>query len=92
MRCVVYLKERLKRVTGILLKMRGIRRRDRYEREKAAYMENGIYQVGSDSVQLSVCRNGIWNDNGECRISLVLLAVDQYYCIYRGFSILKISQ
>lgn len=38
-------------------------------------------------MQLSVCKHGIWNDDGKCRISLVLFALGKYDYLHRCVSI-----
>ena len=38
-------------------------------------------------MQLSVCKYGIWNDDGKCRISLVLFALGKYDDLHRCVSI-----
>lgn len=38
-------------------------------------------------MQLYICQYGIWNDDGECRICVVLFASYKPYRVYRSFSV-----
>ena len=38
-------------------------------------------------MQLCICQYGIWNDDGECRICVVLFASYKPYRVYRSFSV-----
>ena len=38
-------------------------------------------------MQLCICQYGIWNDDGECWICVVLFAFYKSYCVYRSIPV-----
>ena len=49
--------------------------------------KTSIYEIHTNHVQLYICQYGIWNDDGECRICVVLFASYKPYRVYRSFSV-----
>ena len=49
--------------------------------------EKSIDKITSDPVQLSFYRDGIWDVNDQCRVCLVISAVDQPDRLHGGVSV-----
>ena len=54
---------------------------------KAGTDKAGRREVAADFMQLSVCGNGVWNDDAGSGLCVVLVACGQSHCVHRSVSV-----